>query len=182
MVPVILAGLLTELASKGLSMLGNAVLAKGKDVVEKELGVDLSKSVQSEEGLIKLRELTMKHEEFLLDISAKAADRELAEVTMINSNTADAREANVKIQESSSASSLAKNMAYWIDGFIVVATFCLAYLLLIKAIPVENKEVFYTAFGSLLSLCLTIVNFHRGSSANNRGKDETINRLSGGSK
>ena len=182
MIPIILADLLAELASKGLSMLGNAVLAKGKDVVEKELGVDLDKAVQSEEGLIKLRELTMKHEEFLIEAASKQADQELAEMMAINSNTANAREANVKIQESASASSLAKNMAYWIDGFVVVATFLLAYMLLLKAIPVENKEVFYTAFGSLLTLCLTIVNFHRGSSASNRGKDETINKLSGGSK
>jgi len=178
-VPLILAGLLTELASKGLGLLGNAVLAKGKDVIENQLGVNLDESMQTEEGLYKLRELTVKHEEFLLEAASRQADRELAEKGLANADVANARDSNAKIQASANASMLAKNMAYWIDGFIVVATFFLAYFLLFKAIPVENKEVFYTAFGSLLTLCLTIVNFHRGSSASNKGKDATISKLSG---
>lgn len=63
--------LLVTLFQSGLSILGNAVIAKGKEVIEDKLGVSLEKSVQTEEGLIKLRQLEFQHEQFLLDLSIK---------------------------------------------------------------------------------------------------------------
>lgn len=77
MLPALLAPLLTSLAEKGLSVLGNAVLAKGKDVIEKQLGVNLEAAVQSEEGLIKLRQLEMEHEEFLINAAQRKSEFEL---------------------------------------------------------------------------------------------------------
>lgn len=92
-------------------------------------------------------------------------------------DTANSRDSNVRIQESANASFLAKNVGYWLDLFIVTATFGMAYLILFKAIPPENKEVFFTAFGSLLTLCLTVVQWHRGSSSRSADKDNTIKML-----
>jgi len=92
-------------------------------------------------------------------------------------DTADARNHDVKIQESANASLLAKNVGYWLDLFIVGATFGMAYLILFKGIPPENKEIFFTSFGSLLTLCMTVVNFHRGSTARSGQKDSTIQSL-----
>lgn len=85
-----------------------------------------------------------------------------------------ARKHDSSVQESEHASFLAKNVAYWIDIFIVVMTFGMAYMILFKEIPVANKEIFYTAFGSLITLCMTVVNFHRGSSMRSQSKDATI--------
>lgn len=76
MLPV-LAPLLATLAQSGLSMIGDAVLAKGKDVIEQKLGVSLEASVKSEEGLVKLRQLAMEHEEFLLESVIKQREQEL---------------------------------------------------------------------------------------------------------
>jgi hypothetical protein len=94
-------------------------------------------------------------------------------------DTANARDTNVKIQESANASYLAKNVGYWLDLFIVGATFGLAYLIMFKAIPVENKEILFTAFGSLITLTFTVVNFHRSSTAKSQSKDNTIQVLAG---
>ena len=94
-------------------------------------------------------------------------------------DTANARDTNVKIQESANASYLAKNVGYWLDLFIVGATFGMAYMLMFKGVPTENKEIFFTAFGSLLTLCMTVVNFHRSSTAKSQFKDGTIQALAG---
>lgn len=88
-----------------------------------------------------------------------------------------ARRHDASVQESQHASYLAKNVAYWLDIFIVSATFTMAYVILFKEIPTVNKEIFYTAFGSLITLCMTVVNFHRGSSMRSQQKDDTISKL-----
>lgn len=93
-------------------------------------------------------------------------------------DTDSARKHDASVQESEHASFLAKNVAYWIDLFIVAATFGMAYMILFKEIPQANKEIFYTAFGSLITLCMTVVNFHRGSSMRSQSKDATIANLS----
>ena len=93
-------------------------------------------------------------------------------------DTDSARKHDASVQDSQHASFLAKNVAYWIDLFIVGATFGLAYMILFKSIPEANKELIYTMFGSLLTLCMTVVNFHRGSSMKSQAKDNTIAALS----
>lgn len=92
-------------------------------------------------------------------------------------DTDSARKHDASVQESENASFLAKNVAYWIDLFIVCATFGMAYMILFKEIPPANKEIFYTTFGSLITLCMTVVNFHRGSSFRSQSKDATIKSL-----
>ena len=73
---------------------------------------------------------------------------------------------------------LARNTAYILDIFIVVSTFALALLIMFAEVPTNNKELVYTTFGSLMTLCLTVVQFHRGSSAHSAKKDDTIQQLS----
>lgn len=57
--------LLAPLLSQGLSLIGNAVLAKGKDWVEEKTGVKLDQPLSAEDTL-KLRQYEMEHEEELL--------------------------------------------------------------------------------------------------------------------
>jgi len=52
------------LLSKGLNLLGNAVLEKGKDYIEDKLGVTIE-DPQTTEDLYKLQELEQNHKEFL---------------------------------------------------------------------------------------------------------------------
>jgi len=69
--------LAAALLEKGLGLLGNAVLAKGKDVIEEKLGIDLESATQTPEGLQKLRQLEIDHEQYLLDHAIKKAELEL---------------------------------------------------------------------------------------------------------
>lgn len=75
MIPI-LAGLLQGLASKGLGMLAGAIEAKGKEVIEKKLGVQIpnSASALSPELVARLKEAEMEHEEFLIDAQIRQAE------------------------------------------------------------------------------------------------------------
>lgn len=68
--------LVEALISKGLSLLGNAVLAKGQDVIEEKLGVKL-KADASPEELASYRKLEVEHEEFLIEASLRKAEMEI---------------------------------------------------------------------------------------------------------
>ena len=69
--------LLEALISKGLSLIGSAVLAKGQDVIEEKLGVKL-KPDMSQEDLLLLKRLEVEHEEFLLEASITKQKLEIA--------------------------------------------------------------------------------------------------------
>lgn len=105
MIPLLIEGILSTLASNGLNMLGNAVLAKGKDVIEEKLGVNLAEAVQTPEGLNKLRELEMSHEEFLIEAAQKRAETIIASEKVAQENVTDRWKADM-----SSDSWLSKNI------------------------------------------------------------------------
>ena len=62
MIPALLAPLLTQ----GLSLIGNAVMAKGKEWVEDKTGVKLDGTPLSEADTLKLKQYEMDHEEELM--------------------------------------------------------------------------------------------------------------------
>lgn len=179
MIPPILAPILAELTKNGLNILAGAITAKGKEVVEETLGVDIESSMKSEEGLIKLKQLEIEHEEFLLTLAQKEKELNLKDKALDVDNTKDARTMNAKIQESINASTLAKNAAYYLDFIIIIATLVMGYILFFIEIPETNMQLLYMAFGSLITMCGTILNFHRGTSNSSKEKDVAIKALSG---
>ena len=60
------------LASKGLDLIANAVMAKGKEVVEEKLGVSLDTTPPET-----LRKLQFEHEEFLLQMAVRQKELDL---------------------------------------------------------------------------------------------------------
>jgi hypothetical protein len=64
--------IVATLLSSGLSLIANAVIAKGQDVVEKELGVKIDTASSAT-----LRELEMKHEEFLVNASVRKQEMDM---------------------------------------------------------------------------------------------------------
>jgi hypothetical protein len=107
---------------------------------------------------------------------AKMAN-ETKHIELDNANTDSARDMNSKIQESAAASWLAKNTAYALDIGIVSATIFLAWFAFIKGVPEANKELVYMALGSLITMCGTVLNFHRGSSQGSKDKGSEIQKL-----
>jgi hypothetical protein len=119
-----------------------------------------------------------------LELTKLAQDGQLAQmanetkvIELNNANTDSARDMNSKIQESPSAAWLAKNTAYILDIGIVSATIFLAWFAFIKGVPESNKELVYMALGSLITMCGTVLNFHRGSSQGSKDKGNEIQKL-----
>ena len=119
-----------------------------------------------------------------LELTKMAQDGELAKMAndtklfeLNNANTDSARDMNAKVQESTSASWLAKNTAYALDIGIVTATIFLAWFAFMKGVPEANKELVYMALGSLITMCGTVLNFHRGSSQGSKDKGGEIQKL-----
>jgi hypothetical protein len=109
------------------------------------------------------------------ELAKMANETKLVELT--NANTDSARDMNAKIQESDSASWLAKNTAYALDIGIVTATIFLAWFAFMKGVPDANKELVYMALGSLITMCGTVLNFHRGSSQGSKDKGIDLQNL-----
>jgi hypothetical protein len=119
-----------------------------------------------------------------LELTKLAQDGELAKMAndtklfeLNNANTDSARDMNAKVQESTSASWLAKNTAYALDIGIVTATIFLAWFAFMKGVPDANKELVYMALGSLITMSGTVLNFHRGSSQGSKDKNGEIQKL-----
>lgn len=74
--------LLAPLLSQGLSLISNAVLAKGKDWVEEKTGVKLDQPLSAEDTL-KLRQYEMEHEEELLRLRIEEKKLGIDELEMM---------------------------------------------------------------------------------------------------
>ena len=109
------------------------------------------------------------------ELAQMANETKVLEIT--NANTDSARDMNAKIQESDNASWLAKNTAYALDIGIVAATIFLAWFAFMVGVPEANKELVYMALGSLITMCGTVLNFHRGSSQGSKDKGSEIQKL-----
>jgi hypothetical protein len=100
------------------------------------------------------------------------------ELEIYMADTANSRDANVKIQESDKASWLSKNTGYILDLFITVIwaslTFYIAgkYLSIITVSHTVNFDGVWGLYAAVTGTMTTIVGWHRGSS---RGAEETSN-------
>lgn len=178
MLQLLLAPLLTKLAESGLGLLSSAIQAKGKEVIEKTIGMKIPDN-PTEKDLPELRQAMMLHEERLLELAIEKSKLSIEQDMVDNANTSSARDMNSRIQESINASTLAKIAPYVLDFIIITSTLILVSLIMFKTIPGDNKELAYMALGALLTMCGTILNFHRGSSASSKAKDDTIIAMHG---
>lgn len=161
--------IVATLLSQGLGTLANAVINKGKEVVEEKLGIDLEAAVQTPEGLTSLRQAEIDHEEFLIQAAIENRKLDIEEKKVELADTANARDSNVKIQESANASWLAKNAIYLIAFAVVAGGGFMVY---------TSKEA--DARMAAVSAVMLVLGFFFGTTHNNSRKDATIANLAQG--
>ena len=147
--------------------------------VEKLTGIDLSEKELTPEDKQKIMDsqieiMKIDFDKLKLETEAKLEDKRLN-----IQNTNNAQVMNTQIQASEFSSKLAKNTAYIIDLVLVLSLVALVFCLFIFKLPIENKELAYTMFGSFLMYVGTVINFHRGSSKGSNEKQELINQFKG---
>ena len=139
MIPAALAPILQPLLANGLSLVANAVLAKGKKVVEDKLGVEL-KPDMSPEDLARIQIAQMEHEEELMRLRLEEDKLDLAELEMQLKDTGAARDREVAIATSDKAPLLNKVVTPVLALSILLLTFVLFGVVMIDNTPVESSR------------------------------------------
>jgi len=157
------------------------IFAGGASKLIDSIGNGLDKIITTKEELeaakLKANEEVNRH----LEALQKEAD-EMEKAYL--QDVADSRNANVKIQDSTNASWMSKNIAYLIDLFVTILWGGLtAYLMMIMLNLVrKDVNVDYTAvtavWGAVTGVFTQVLSFHRGSSRGSEDKQKLIDKLS----
>jgi hypothetical protein len=175
MIPAALQAILTPLLGNGLNLVANAVMAKGKDYVEKKLGVELKPDMSSED-LAKVQIAQMEHEEELLRLRIEEDKLDLAELELRLKDTDSAREREVQISTSDKAPLLNKIVTPVLALSILLLTFVLFGVVMFDDTPVEasRKDILIYILGVLSAIASQIVSYYFGSSAGSKDKTDAL--------
>ena len=175
MIPAALQAILTPLLGNGLNLVANAVLAKGKKVVEEKLGVEL-KPDMSPEDLAKIQIAQMEHEEELLKLRLEEDKLDLAELELRLKDTDSAREREVQISTSDKAPLLNKIVTPVLALSILMLTFILFGVVMFDGSPVEasRKDILIYILGVLSAIASQIVSYYFGSSVGSKDKTDAL--------
>jgi hypothetical protein len=175
MIPAALAPILQPLLANGLSLVANAVMAKGKKVVEDKLGVEL-KPDMSPEDLARIQIAQMEHEEELMRLRLEEDKLDLAELEMRLKDTGAAREREVAIATSDKAPLLNKVVTPVLALSLLLLTFVLFGVVMFDNTPVESsrKDILIYILGVLSAISTQIVSYYFGSSQGSKEKSEQL--------
>lgn len=166
--------LLAPLLSQGLSLLGNAVLAKGKDWVETKTGVSLDQPLTAEDTA-KLRQFEMEHEEELLALRLEDKKLDLQEMQAHIDNTKDARKMQTEALKSDDP--LVRRFIYYYAMFWSVCAAGYIGFITFGDIPKENVRFADTILGFMLgTIIATIIGFFYGSSKGSQDKTQALTK------
>lgn len=171
------------LLEQGLSILGNAVLAKGKEVVEDKLGVKLpdgQKPLEPEQ-VVRLKELEAQHEQWLIEANIRQREQELESEKLAYADTSSARDREVKIATSEAAPTLNKVVTPVLALGVILLTFALFGIVLFGGGNIDNgrKDLVIYILGVLSTISTQVTAYYFGSSKGSATKDDTIKALGG---
>ena len=175
MIPAALAAILTPLLGNGLNLVANAVMAKGKDFVEKKLGVELKPDMSSED-LAKIQIAQMEHEEELLRLRIEEDKLDLVEFELRLKDTDSARDREVQISTSDKAPLLTKIVTPVLALSILLLTFVLFGVVMFNDTPVDasRKDILIYILGVLSAIASQIVSYYFGSSQGSKDKSDQL--------
>lgn len=174
-----MAPILAALAKWGLPLLASAVAGKGKELVEQKLGINLEDALGTEEGRIRLKQLEVEHEQFLVTAAQQRAELGLKEFQVEVDDRKSARERDAEFVK-------AGNHNYRADFMFLLAVALVAGLVWIvwsaADINEYTKGIVTLVLGRFLGYLDNIYNFEFGTTRGSRDKDATIVNLTGGQK
>ena len=175
MIPAALQAILTPLLGNGLNLVANAVLAKGKKVVEEKLGVEL-KPDMSPEDMAKIQIAQMEHEEELLRLRLEENKLDLAELEMRLKDVDSARDRETAIATSKDAPLLNKIVTPVLALGLLTLTFILFGVVMFDNAPVESsrKDILIYVLGVLSAIATQIVSYYFGSSQGSKDKGDQL--------
>jgi len=174
-IPAALGAILTPLLGNGLNLIANAVMAKGKDYVEKKLGVELKPDMTAAE-IIALKTAEMEHEEELLRLKIEENKLDLQELDMRLKDVDSARDREVSIATSDKAPLINKIVTPVLALSILLLTFVLFGIVMFDNTPVESsrKDILIYILGVLSAISTQIVSYYFGSSQGSKEKSDQL--------
>jgi len=175
MIPAALLPIVKPLLANGLGLVANAVLAKGKKVVEEKLGVEL-KPDMSPEDMAKVQMAQMEHEEELLRLRIEENKLDLAELEMRLKDVDSARDRETAIATSKDAPLLNKIVTPLLALGLLTLTFVLFGVVMFDNTPVESsrKDILIYVLGVLSAIATQIVSYYFGSSQGSKDKADQL--------
>ena len=175
MIPAALLSIVQPLLANGLGLVANAVLAKGKKVVEDKLGVEL-KPDMTPEDMAKVQIAAMEHEEELMRLRLEEDKLDLAELELRLKDVDSARDRETAIATSKDAPLLNKIVTPVLALGIVGLTFILFGVVMFDASPVEasRKDILIYVLGVLSAIATQIVSYYFGSSQGSKDKSDQL--------
>ena len=175
MIPAALLPIVKPLLANGLGLVANAVLAKGKKVVEDKLGVEL-KPDMSPEDMAKIQIAQMEHEEELLRLRLEENKLDLAELEMRLKDVDSARDRETAIATSKDAPLLNKIVTPVLALGLLTLTFILFGVVMFDNAPVESsrKDILIYVLGVLSAIATQIVSYYFGSSQGSKDKGDQL--------
>lgn len=170
-----LPAVLAPLLGAGLNLVANAVQAKGKDWVEKKLGIELKPDMSSED-LARVQIAQMEHEEELLRLRLEEDKLGLAELELRLKDTDSARDREAVIATSKDAPLLNKIVTPLLALGLLSVTFILFGIVLFDQTPVDpsRKDILIYILGVLSAVATQVVSYYFGSSAGSKAKDDAL--------
>ena len=164
--------LLAPLLQQGLGLIGNAVMAKGKEWVEEKAGVKLDQPLSAED-VNKLRQFEMEHQEELLRLRIEEKKVGIEELQAYMADTNDAR--NMQVQALKSDDPFVRRFIYFFAIFWSVMSAAYIGFITFGDIPERNVRFADTILGFVLgTLIATIVQFFYGSSKGSQDKTAAL--------
>ena len=178
MIPAALAPILKPLLANGLGLVANAVLAKGKKVVEDKLGVELKPDMSSED-LARVQMAAMEHEEELLRLKLEENKLDLQELELYLKDTDSARDRDIQIATSDKAPLLNKIITPILALSILLLTFALFGVVMFDNDPVDStrKDILIYILGVLSAISTQIVSYYFGSSQGSKDKADQLKQV-----
>lgn len=175
MIPAALLSIVQPLLANGLGLVANAVLAKGKKVVEEKLGVEL-KPDMSPEDMAKIQMAAMEHEEELMRLRLEENKLDLAELELRLKDVDSARDRETAIATSKDAPLLNKVITPILALAIVSLTFLLFGVVMFDDTPVDasRKDILIYVLGVLSAIATQIVSYYFGSSQGSKDKSDQL--------
>jgi hypothetical protein len=178
MIPAALAPILKPLLANGLGLVANAVLAKGKKVVEDKLGVELKPDMSSED-LARVQMAQMEHEEELLRLKLEENKLDLQELDLYLKDVDSARDREIQIATSDKAPLLNKIITPVLALGVISLTFILFGVVMFDNNPVDStrKDVLIYILGVLSAISTQIVSYYFGSSQGSKDKADQLKQV-----
>jgi len=175
MIPAALLPILQPLLANGLGLVANAVLAKGKKVVEDKLGVELKPDMSSED-MAKVQIAAMEHEEELMRLRIEDNKLDLAELEMRLKDVSSARDRETAIATSKDAPLINKIVTPILALGLLALTFILFGVVMFDNTPVESsrKDILIYVLGVLSAIATQIVSYYFGSSQGSKDKADQL--------